>query len=278
MVRSRRRAAVRVPLDRDLLRVLVDESGLSQTALAKKLRTNQQTLSHHLRGPGMGKCHAELRRRLARYFATAEDELSGAGRVRLHSPLCADGYEFLYSDATRRAASRMLHKVGHAVLADLEQRQEQATQAERAIRTAPPDIVIHREVLGEFAQLLMVSREKRRLLVGMGTFDRYWLEPIPANFEDAHAGPLPDNQPHESAIVGVVRYWEHVLALWFRREASLNYRVLRLTTHPEDFRERGLVASLTHDHPWTIFSTLGDHDAADAGVDVRPILLSERLL
>lgn len=252
MVRRKRRARALtdVPLDRDLFRVLFEESGLSQTALGRKVRVKQQTLSAHLRGHGIGRCSPVLRNRLAKFFAVSPEELGGASLIDPRFALVPGGYEYLYSATTRRAALRLSHRVLAALQRDLKAWKSRDVPAD--VEYPPPDVVVINGGLGVFIELLLIGRARRQFLTEQWSTDAYaTFVPFPADLSQPLSGPLPGNAAHEEGVVGAVRYWEHVLGPWLDGEAHCNYRAIHRLVHPEVPRWGG-PPSLPDHHPWTL--------------------------
>jgi hypothetical protein len=170
---------------------------------------------------------------------------------------CPDGYEYLYSLATRRAAVRLLTEVAKAVERDLDTWAQSGVPAPTP--SDPPRGIVVRQALGLFGELLQVSTMRVRVLCySEQSLDRYWrFTPIPADFSDPHKGPLPGNRPHEDAMIGLVRYWEQVLAPWFAADAACNYRGLTDLLHPESRADVGVQAALPNEHPWHVLPAWG---------------------
>jgi hypothetical protein len=248
--KRRARALTDVSLDRDLLRVLFAESGLTQTTLGRKVRVSQQTLSAHLRAPGMGRCSPILRNRLAKHFAVSPEELGGASLIDPRFPFVPGGYEYRYSATTHRAALRLSHRVLAAVQRDLTRWSNWAVPDDVVDR--PPDVVVINGALGVFIELLLIGRARRQFLAQQTSLDAYtYFVPFPADLNQPMSAPLPGNTTHEAAVVGAVRYWESVLSPWFDGEAHCNYRAIHRLVHPE-VPNWGGPPSVPDDHPWTL--------------------------
>jgi hypothetical protein len=242
-----------------VLRALVAESGETQTALARTLHVPQQLLSHHLRKAGDGRCSPVLRARLARHFGVAEAELGGEPVTDSRLGLVPDGYEFLYSARTRRAASRLFTRIDSALAVDLTR--ASANRPRRLQRTGPPDAAARRVALGAFADVLRAGLVRQRLLLrSAASLDQYWaFLPLPERFDNPHAGPNA-SAVHEAAMLGILQYWEYVLTPWFDGECAFSYRELNRLTHPES-GQTGVVATLRDDDPWNLLPTWADDGA-----------------
>jgi hypothetical protein len=248
-----------VPINGEMLAVVMQELGVSPARLAAQAGTSAQNIEHMVKTGSKRRCRAGLRARIATHLGTSEALLAGDQIAYPGGLLTPSGFEYRYSIRTEHMASRLLTKVAEACFRDLQQ--ERSVDHLHASDPSVQEII--EPVVRAVADLIRVKEWRQRLIVWRPgvELERGHTEPASSSEVQVHGLASPPRQKgvrwpkgakivqwegkllptkdvdHEEGVLALIRGMEHVLKPWFENEARLNYDALYRLTQFAPWRE-----------------------------------------